>query len=92
MKLKGLTFTSIIDEAASLDTVTVEMTVKEALWIARIAGEQRGNSPHHEIYSCLVGDVFNRFWDDGVADAARDYPFEIPPIRYDDKPPEENGK
>lgn len=85
MKLKELTFSSGSDDNANLETVTVEMTVKEALWIARVAGQQRGHSPHHDIYSCLTGEVFNRFWDDGVDDAKRDYHFEIPPIRYGDK-------
>lgn len=59
-------------------TVTVEMTIDEAGAIAKTFG---GMSPIafcekfpnladsdvlEEVYGCLVGEVFNRYWDDGV--------------------------
>lgn len=58
-------------------TVTVTMTIDEAGAIAEVFG---GFSPvkfsqqfpnfdsdiSGEIYDCLIGDVFNRFWDAGV--------------------------
>lgn len=56
--------------------VTVEMTIDEAAVIAKVFGEfslktfeekfPRMDNEHSEIYDCLVGEVFNRFWDDGV--------------------------
>lgn len=58
------------------------MSVEEALWIAMVAGKQRGGSTHSGIYESLVGDVFNRYWDNGVNDAMREHYVEIPPIVY----------
>ena len=61
--------------------ITVEMDINEALWIARVTGKTRGEGPHREIYSCLVGDVFNRYWDNGTDDLP---PVNIPPIKYEE--------
>lgn len=73
-KLKKIIFEESNKDGGALPvTVTIELTIQEAIWIAEKAGKQTGNSPHHEIYDCLVGDVFNRYWDDGVADAKRLY-------------------
>ena len=36
------------------------------------------------LYSALVGDVFNRYWEDGVDDASREIHVEIPPIKYEE--------
>lgn len=58
-------------------TVTITMTIDEAGSIAKVFGEfsplKFGEKFPHidpsisgEIYDCLTGDVFNRFWDDGV--------------------------
>ena len=84
MELKEITFSPDLDGEAVPETVTVKMTVKEALWLAIVAGEQRGVSPHSGIYNCLTGDVFNRYWDDGVDDAKQTFPVETPPIVYQD--------
>lgn len=56
--------------------VTVEMTIEEAAAIAKTFGGMSYTTFHQkfpglgtefsEIYGCLVGEVFNRFWDDGV--------------------------
>lgn len=46
MKLKGLVFTTINDDLGAIPkTVTVEMTIQEALWVARVSGKQRGGIP-----------------------------------------------
>jgi hypothetical protein len=82
MKVKRLSFVES-EDGATPSRIVVELTIEEALWIAKIAGGQRGTSPHTAIYSCLVDSVFNRFWDDGVADALRTHPVETPPIRYE---------
>lgn len=56
--------------------VTVEMTIKEAAFLAKTLGKQNGlmkqeiypgyEDEEHTAYDCLVGDVFNRYWDSGV--------------------------
>lgn len=56
--------------------VTAELTVVEAAYLARITGKQNGitaaefmaggSDANTEIYSCLTGELFNRFYDDGV--------------------------
>lgn len=56
--------------------LTVELSVDEAMHIAKWAGGLSPNtSPHYEstssIYSALVGEFFNRFWYDGLAGALR---------------------
>ncbi len=62
--------------------ITVEMSLEEAIWIAKVAGKQRGVSPHNEIYACLVGEMFNRFWDSGLEEADDKFNVPIPPINY----------
>jgi len=82
MKLDNITFTPGIN-GAEPETVTVTMTLNEALWVALLAGKQRGSSStYSDIYSCLVGDVFNRYWSGGTGEALRQHPVEIPPIVY----------
>jgi hypothetical protein len=84
MKLKEITFTDDQEGDAVPLTITVTMSVEEALWVAIVSGKQKGESPHSGIYNCLTSDVFNRYWDDGVSDAAKYMRIETPPIRYDD--------
>lgn len=83
MQINQIKFTQD-DNGAKPAEVNVTITIEEAIWIAEIAGNQRGSSPHKSIYYALVGDVFNRYWDDGVDEAQRIYGVEIPPIKYDD--------
>lgn len=67
--------------------IVVEMDVREAVWIASIAGKQRGrpeDSPHSEIYYCLTSAFFNRFWEDGIDGACKEHWTAIPPIVYED--------
>ena len=84
MELKEMSFQENGDGDRIPATVTVKMTIEEALWISIVSGQQRGTSPHNRIYSCLNGDVFNRYWDDGDRDASKEIFIETPPIRYDD--------
>jgi len=77
MRLNNIKFS----ENEEPEELTVTMSVEEATWIARIAGKQRGSSPHDEIYSCLIGSFFNKMWEDGVEGAPDVI---IPPIKYDD--------
>jgi len=83
MKLKSITFAEG-EEGANPETVTVEMTILEALWCVKVAGKQKGESPHSGIYDCLISDVVNRYWEDGIKDAQRELQveIEIPPIVY----------
>lgn len=84
MELKKITFAPNDEGESTPETVTVKMTAQEALWIATVSGKQKGESPHNSIFSCLNGDVFNRYWDDGTDDAIKEFPIEIPPIIYPD--------
>ncbi len=85
MKLKSIEFSDGDEGCADPRAITVTMTLEEAIWIALVSGKQRGESPHNGIYTCLVGDVFNRYWDDGVDDARKSHPVELPPIVYTSK-------
>lgn len=61
--------------------VTVRMTLAEAVYVTKVLGAMNGiqaeqvmpGGAHasNEIYSCLTGELFNRFWEDGVDDALR---------------------
>lgn len=82
MDIKSITFSKNNDGISVPEKISVSMDVEEALWIAKVSGEQRGDSPHHGMYACLVGDVFNRYWEDGVNEASREFVFETPPIKY----------
>lgn len=84
MKLDNLEFEFDERVGAVPNTVSVTMTIEEALWVAKLAGQTRGDGEGSEIYNCLVGDVFNRYFEDGVDDAMKRYNVEIPPIRYED--------
>ena len=84
MRIKKIKFDDA-GEGVEPTHVTAEMTLEEVVWIAKNAGRQQGASPHNEIYSSLVGDVINRFWDGGLDDAYREYPVDLQPIlKWDD--------
>jgi hypothetical protein len=80
MQLKRMTFAPAEDGTPWPATVTVTMTIEEAVWMAAVAGRCYGDSPHHTIYGCLVGNVINRYWDDGIDGALRDTPVTLPMI------------
>ena len=79
MKLRAMTFVGD-DEDVLPDTITVTMSIAEAAAIAMIFGKLNSyaiarltpQSPItgdiDGIYCCLVGDVFNRYWDNSVDD------------------------
>lgn len=56
--------------------VTAEMSADEAALMAQLTGRnssvtaneimRSGGDANGEIYGCLTGELFNRFWDDGV--------------------------
>ena len=69
--------TSINLEDGRPTTLMVSMSIEEAAAIGKVFGqmspagfeERFPNLPNEtgsEIYDCLIGEVFNRFWDDGV--------------------------
>jgi len=63
-----------LDDSEGLSEVTVKMTIQEACWIANIAGvtNNMNSELHSEIYDCLVGGLFNKFYDDGIREAHSD--------------------
>ena len=65
MKLNNIKFS----KGEEPEEITFTVNIEEALWIAKIAGKQRGSSPHNEIYDCLAGSFFNKFWDSGISDS-----------------------
>ena len=71
MEINSIEFMKDEDGESKPKKVSVTMTIEEALWIAKLAGKQNGESPHGEIYRALVGDVFNRYWEDGTDGAQR---------------------
>jgi len=84
VKIDGIKFEQVEGDASPSE-VTVTMSIKEAIWMAKVSGLQRGESPHNGIYQSLVCDVMNRYWEDGVDGAMRMHHVEIPPIRYEEK-------
>lgn len=77
MKIRALTF----DDEQNPETVTAELTIEEAAYLAKLTGQQTGitanqimpggDEPSHEIYDCLISNVFNTFYEDGVNDYLR---------------------
>lgn len=48
-------------------SVTVKMTIEEAGWTALTANDADATDKiSGDIYRCLIQDLFNRFWDDGL--------------------------
>lgn len=72
------------DGEATPNSIAVNMSIEEALWIVTVAGQQKGESPHTDMFSCLTNDVFNRYWEDGATDAKKEIHVETPPIIYDE--------
>ena len=74
MKLKAMTFRDDGEGDPIPDTITVDLTIEELVWIAQAAGKLREvDKPHNfNVYGPACGDVLNRYWDDGADEAARD--------------------
>ena len=80
-----ITQINLDDEGVPSD-VTVKLSLDQAALIARVFGSYCGNSykstgdmsrwsvAGSDLYSGLVSDLFNRFWDDGVNDVLRNGP------------------
>lgn len=67
MKIKSID----LDDEGCPKKITCTLTVAEATWIARQAGGTSEGEIPYGIYASLTGDLFNRFWGDGVAGAER---------------------
>lgn len=72
------------EEGAVPSSVSGTFSIEEALWIAKVAGQQRGTSPHNDLYDGLVDDLFNRYWEDGIDGAQREFRVQTPPVHYED--------
>lgn len=63
------------------DEVTAVLTLDELIYIGLTIGKHaptdanarmpEGNRVVTEIWNCLTGELFNRYWDDGINGAAR---------------------
>lgn len=69
------------EEGAIPAHVTVRMTVQEAAWIGKLVGRLKAHQKpkNFDVFGCLIGDVFNRYWDDGVDGAMRELGIQAPP-------------
>lgn len=84
MNLLGISFAANEADDPYPERITVEMSKDEALLIAVMVGKLNGakvdelipgmsaTETHSDIYDCLTGSVFNRYWEDGVKDALRE--------------------
>lgn len=79
MKLNSIQFRQgEAEEGAVPLEITVTMSLVEAVVICKVFGGfseaefEKRKLPPIDIYNDLSGDVFNRYWDDGVDDALRD--------------------
>jgi len=73
MELNEIKFTTNSDGDAIPETVGVTMTAREAVVVADILGQIPSGGDESAIYSVLVGDVFNRYWDGGTDEAMREF-------------------
>jgi hypothetical protein len=81
MRLKQITFDVDAEGASAPSLITVEMTATEAAYLAVVVGKSThldreevmpgGGDAGSEVFDCLTGDVFNRYYDDGVQDYLR---------------------
>jgi len=76
MKIESIQFEQT-EEGATPSEVTVTMSITEAAQIATLFGEMADVSfgkrgwPVTHIYTDLTGNVFNRYWEDGLAGSMR---------------------
>ena len=78
MKLDNIEF----DKEEELKEITVTMSIDEACWMAKMTGSitNVNSKLHSEIYSCLTGAFFNKFYCDGVNEAQRKLGVVMPEI------------
>lgn len=70
-----------LDDEGMPELVTVELTRSEAVFLTLLTGEQNGvtsealmpggSDVSAELYDAFTGELFNRYYDNGVDDAAR---------------------
>lgn len=69
MKIKAIA----LDDNELPETVTVEMTLAEAILIGKHVGSVKPSTATSSgIWDALTGVVFNSFWEDGINDAAKE--------------------
>lgn len=84
MEIKSIKFTQQ-EDGAYPEEITATFSIKEAIFIGKVTGKTRGGiQPAHDIWTALIGDVFNRYWYDGIDEADSKLNVEIPPIRYEE--------
>jgi hypothetical protein len=74
MKLLAISF----NDDENPKEILVRLTIEEAGYLGRLTGTQSDNSAeaimqggtllNSEVYHCLSGNVFNRYWEDGLND------------------------
>ncbi|QJD53303.1 hypothetical protein SEA_TEMPO_82 [Microbacterium phage Tempo] len=83
MKLRALTYgeRETRDGGSFPETVTVEMTIEEAVAIADVAGNVLGNTREQasSIYDCIT-ELVNNHWDNGQTEAMQD--LKLPTWRF----------
>jgi hypothetical protein len=67
MKLKAMTF----NEEIYPNTISVELTIEELIWIGLAAGKLRDrDKPRNFNLYRPCSDIINRFWESGFSEAA----------------------
>lgn len=80
MKIKALTF----DEHGQPEQITFTISLPEAIYLALLLGSQSGRTANETLskngdvinascYYTVSGEVFNRYWDNGVEEARSQY-------------------
>lgn len=79
MNVKEISF----DDGGELETVTVKMTIQEAVAVTGLIANMRGCDPVefpetlrtalHEVCGVMSSRVFNAYYDDGIIDALNDF-------------------
>lgn len=70
MKLKKIEFTTPPGQDEVMpDKITLELGIEEVAYLARIVERiTHGGGLNSGIFSCLHGDVINRYWEEGSSD------------------------
>ena len=78
MKLRKI----ILDKNEQVVKLNVDLTMQQAYWLAKMTGKinSRNSKVHSEIYDCLNGAFFNKFYEDGVDDVDFEHKCALPEI------------
>ena len=76
MKIKNIKFSKKVN----LKNITVIMSIEEAAWFAKVIGNitSVNSKIHNEMYRCLVSELFNKHYYDGVDEAIKELGVVIP--------------